>query len=128
MEFILIMTNLPRILLAEDDSSMRFFLAAELNKVGYQVSSVDNGLVAYEKLCESPFSLLIADVVLPEMDGLILAQRALRMDPDLKIIFITGFASVALRNEYINRRSTVFSKPFHLRKLVNEVYKYLPVN
>ena len=119
---------MPRILLAEDDSSMRFFLAAELNKVGYQVSSVDNGLVAYEKLCAAPFSLLIADVVLPEMDGLVLAQKALQMDPDLKIIFMTGFASVALRNEYINRRSTVFSKPFHLRKLVNEVYKYLPVD
>ena len=123
------MTYQPRILLAEDDSSMRFFLATELIKIGYQVSTVDNGIGAYKKLCELPFSLLIADVVMPEMDGLMLAQRALRMDPDLKIIFITGFASVALSNDYdINQRSTVFSKPFHLKKLVNEVYKSLPID
>ena len=80
-----------RILLAEDDTDMRRFLARALENAGYSVVAFDNGLSAYERLREEPFNLLLTDIVMPEMDGIELARKASELDPDLKIMFITGF-------------------------------------
>ena len=114
------------ILLAEDDDDMRRFLVKALEKAGYAVQSYDNGASAYERLREEPFSLLLTDIVMPEMDGIELARRATELDPDLKVMFITGFAAVALNPESdAPKNATVLSKPFHLRDLVNEVEKIL---
>ena len=85
-----------RILLAEDDNDMRRFLVKALENAGYMVSSFDNGLSAYQRLREEPFQLLLTDIVMPEMDGIELARRATELDPDIKVMFITGFAAVAL--------------------------------
>ena len=76
-----------RILLAEDDNDMRRFLAKALANAGYDVVSYDNGRSAYERLREEPFTLLLTDIVMPEMDGIELARRATELDPDLKIMF-----------------------------------------
>ena len=85
-----------KILLAEDDTDMRRFLVKALQTAGYDVISYDNGLSAYQRLREEPFELLLTDIVMPDMDGIELAERAAELDPDLKIMFITGFAAVAL--------------------------------
>ena len=115
-----------RILLAEDDNDMRRFLAKALVNAGYDVTSYDNGVSAYERLREEPFTLLLTDIVMPEMDGIELARRATELDPDLKVMFITGFAAVALNPESeAPKEAKVLSKPFHLRDLVNEVEKML---
>src|SRR5690606_41196814 len=90
------MERMSRILLAEDDNDMRRFLAKALQNAGYDVVSFDNGKSAYERLREEPFSLLLTDIVMPEMDGIELARRATQLDPDLKVMVITGFAAVAL--------------------------------
>ena len=75
---------------------------------------------------KKPFSLLLTDIVMPEMDGIELARRATEIDPDLKVMFITGFAAVALRaDSEAPKDAKVLSKPFHLRDLVNEVEKML---
>jgi len=115
-----------RILLAEDDEDMRRFLAKALDNAGYQVVSFNNGLSAYERLREEPFHLLLTDIVMPEMDGIELARRATELDPDIKVMFITGFAAVALNpDSKAPRDAKVLSKPFHLRDLVNEVEKMM---
>ena len=115
-----------RILLAEDDEDMRRFLVRALTKAGYDVVSFGNGLEAYERLKEEPFTLLLTDIVMPEMDGIELARRASELDPDLKIMFITGFAAVALNSDTAAAKNAkVLSKPVHLRDLVNEVQKLL---
>ncbi len=113
---------MARILIAEDDESMRLFLARELERAGHQVSSVGDGIEAIPLLENTGFDLLVADIVMPEMDGLELARRAEKLRPGLKIIFITGFAAVAMnaRNNPMPG-TTVLSKPFHLRQLVTEV-------
>ncbi len=117
---------MKRILLAEDDNDMRRFLVKALEKAGYHVTHFDNGASAYERLQEEPFSLLLTDIVMPEMDGIELARRATEIDPDLKIMFITGFAAVALNPDSdAPRDAKVVSKPFHLRDLVNEIEKML---
>ncbi len=117
---------MSRILLAEDDNDMRRFLVKALEKAGYQVLSYDNGASAYDRLREEPFSLLLTDIVMPEMDGIESARRATELDPDLKVMFITGFAAVALNpDSKAPKDAKVLSKPFHLRDLVEEVNKML---
>ena len=71
-----------------------------LQNAGFDVISYDNGLSAYQRLREEPFELLLTDIVMPEMDGIELARRAAELDPDIKIMFITGFAAVALNAEF----------------------------
>ena len=113
-------------LLAEDDNDMRRFLVKALENAGFEVSSYDNGLSAYQRLREEPFEMLLTDIVMPEMDGIELARRASELDPDIKIMFITGFAAVALNpDSQTPKDAKVLSKPVHLRELVSEVNKML---
>ena len=117
---------MSKILLAEDDTDMRRFLVKALQNAGFDVTSYDNGLSAYQRLREEPFELLLTDIVMPEMDGIELARRATEIDPDMKVMFITGFAAVALRpDSNAPKDAKVLSKPFHLRDLVDEVEKML---
>ena len=119
-------SSMSKILLAEDDTDMRRFLVKALQNAGFEVISYDNGLSAYQRLREEPFELLLTDIVMPEMDGIELARRAAELDPDIKIMFITGFAAVALNaDSTAPKHAKVLSKPIHLRELVNEVQKML---
>ena len=111
---------MTRILLAEDDASMREYLARALERSGYHVTAVDRGTAAIPLLESEHFDLLLTDIVMPEMDGIELAQRASAIDPRLRVIFITGFAAVALKSGP-PMDARVLSKPFHLRDLVAEV-------
>jgi two-component system, cell cycle response regulator CpdR len=115
-----------RILLAEDDESMRGFLERALTRAGYEVVAFGDGQQAHERLLEEPFTLLLTDIVMPEMDGIELARRASELDPALKIMFITGFAAVTLNTDLAAPQDArVLSKPFHLRDLVGEVDRLL---
>ncbi len=117
---------LGKILLAEDDNDMRRFLGKALLNAGFNVASFDNGLAAYQRLREEPFELLLTDIVMPEMDGIELARRATELDPDIKVMFITGFAAVALNpDNNAPPQAKILSKPFHLKDLVNEVQRML---
>lgn len=114
-------TNAPRILLAEDDEAMRTYLERALTNAGYQVRSVDRGTDALPLLEKETFDLLLSDIVMPEMDGIELAQRCGEVSPRTKVMFITGFAAVSLRASREQPHAKVLSKPFHLRDLVLEV-------
>ena len=104
-----------RILLAEDDNDMRRFLAKALANAGYDVVSYDNGRSAYERLREEPFTLLLTDIVMPEMDGIELARRATELDPDLKVMFITGYTDQPLEPGLLQVPGTaLLIKPFEL--------------
>ncbi|MET0568455.1 MAG: cell cycle two-component system response regulator CpdR [Hyphomicrobiaceae bacterium] len=117
---------MQRILLAEDDDSMRGFLERALVKAGYDVMAFTNGVDALERLKEEPFTLLLTDIVMPRLDGIELARRASEIDPSLKLMFLTGFAAVILNNESrAPKDARVLSKPFHLKDLVREVGKLL---
>ena len=110
-----------RILLAEDDDVMRQYLTRALEKAGYAVSAVDRGTAAMPLLQTEHFDLLLTDIVMPEMDGIELAQKAGELRPDLRVMFITGFAAVTLKAGTQMPQARVLSKPFHLRDLVLEV-------
>ncbi len=110
-----------RILLAEDDQVMREYLTRALEKSGYAVTPVDRGTAALPLIEAERFDLLLSDIVMPEMDGIELAQRAAEIAPDMRIMFITGFAAVTLKAGKQVPQARVLSKPFHLRDLVLEV-------
>ena len=110
-----------RILLADDDESMRVYLARALERVGYGVVAVDRGTAALPLLETERFDLLLTDIVMPEMDGIELAQKAATIAPEMRVMFITGFAAVALKSGKAAPEAKVLSKPFHLKDLVAEV-------
>jgi len=111
----------PRILLAEDEEAMRTYLARALTNAGYEVRAVDRGTEAIPLLESERFDLLLSDIVMPEMDGIELAQRCAEISPHTRVMFITGFAAVSLRASREQPEAKVLSKPFHLRDLVLEV-------
>ncbi|MFM5929706.1 MAG: cell cycle two-component system response regulator CpdR [Novosphingobium sp.] len=110
-----------RILLAEDEDAMRTYLARALENAGYAVVAVDRGTAALPLLESEHFDLLLSDIVMPEMDGIELAQRCAEVSPETKVMFITGFAAVTLKASREAPQARVLSKPFHLKDLVMEV-------
>ncbi|MSO74876.1 MAG: response regulator [Alphaproteobacteria bacterium] len=117
---------MARILLAEDDESMRTFLERALERVGHEVISVADGFAALPHIANMRFDLLLTDIVMPGMDGLELARRASIEMSGIQDIFITGFAAVALNNNAPRHpNARVLSKPLHLRSLVDEIERVL---
>ncbi|MDH5723276.1 MAG: response regulator [Alphaproteobacteria bacterium] len=118
---------MAKILLAEDDESMLNFLVMALSRAGHDVHSCSDGeeaLVLLDK--EENFDLLLTDVVMSGIDGIELAEKATEKFPALKVMFITGFAGVAIKKveesktESINA-DNMLSKPFHLNDLIEQV-------
>ena len=114
---------MAKILLAEDDSSMRMFLQTALESAGHSVTSCEDGTAAMNVLRKNKsFDLLLTDIVMPGMDGIELSQKAMEACKGLRVMFITGFAAVAMGSQAIQQNNAkILSKPFHLKDLVNQV-------
>ncbi|MEP3247033.1 MAG: response regulator [Sneathiella sp.] len=117
---------MARILLAEDDNSMRHFLARSLEIAGHEVLAFADGEDALPALTAGPFDILISDIVMPRMGGIELAVQAKGIVEGLPIIFITGFSAVSIEDlDTIEGVSQMLSKPFHLNSLVDAVDRAL---
>ena len=115
---------MSRILLAEDDDSLRAFLTRALERAGYEVRACADGDQALSALDDGPYDLLLTDIVMPGADGIEVAREAAARTPGLPIMFITGFAAVALANgDRTPEGAKVLAKPVHLREIVSEVEK-----
>ncbi len=114
---------MAHILLAEDDQSMLRFLTLALERAGHRVTASRDGLEALEKLDSlQSFDLLLTDIVMPGMDGIELAQLATKKREGLKVMFITGFAAVAMEKQNQGPQGAkILSKPFHLNDLVEQI-------
>ena len=115
---------MPRILLAEDDDSLRGFLSRALERAGYDVTACADGEEAAAALDEA-WDLLLTDIVMPGLDGIEVARLAAARHPGLRIMFITGFAAVALSSDKAPAGAKVLSKPIHLREIVAEVERMM---
>jgi two-component system, cell cycle response regulator CpdR len=117
---------MAKILLAEDDDSLRGFLVNALKRAGHTVKDFDEGRAALKALEREVFDILLTDIVMPGLDGIELARRGAELDPAMRIVFITGFAGVSLASGgQTPEGAKVLSKPFHLRELVDEVQRVL---
>jgi two-component system cell cycle response regulator CpdR len=111
-----------QILLAEDDDSLRAFLTRALERAGYEVRACSDGDEAIRALDDGPYDLLLTDIVMPGADGIEVARETAARSPRTRIMFITGFAAVALAaGSRAPEGAKVLAKPVHLREIVAEV-------
>ena len=111
------------ILVVEDDDSLRQLAARVLRKAGYRVLEAVNGEDALNLVdaC-GQIDLLITDVVMPKIGGLELARRLCGRDPDLRVVYMSGYSDAAFRNQDALAPDAVWlTKPFSPTRLVHEV-------
>lgn len=112
------------ILLVEDEDSLRSLNARGLRSRGYTVVEAENGLDALEKLEEQggQIDLVVSDVVMPEMDGPTMLKEMRAKNPDIRIIFVSGYAEDAFEKSLPENQQFAFlPKPFTLTQLVGRV-------
>ena len=113
---------MAHILLAEDDNELREFLTRGLKRAGHSVDPFPDGTAALVQSRKTGYDLLLADIVMPGLDGIELARRVSEEQPGIKIMFITGFAAVVMQDESLGpSKPRVVAKPFHLRHLIDEI-------
>ena len=118
------LTGHGTILLVEDEEGLRALNARGLASRGYTVLEASNGVEAIEVLeqREGEIDLVVSDVVMPEMDGPTLLKEMRRRNPDLKMIFVSGYAEDAFeKNLPAGGQFAFLPKPFTLRQLVAAV-------
>ena len=125
------LTGQGTILLVEDEEGLRALNARGLTSRGYTVLEASNGVEAIEVLeKQGHVDLVVSDVVMPEMDGPTLLKELRRRDPNVKIIFVSGYAEEAFAknlpsNAQGKEQYAFLAKPFTLKQLVAEVKKTL---
>ncbi|MFN3319913.1 MAG: response regulator [Allorhizobium sp.] len=106
---------MARILITEDEDSLRSFVARALRLDGHETHEAADGAEGLEKLSESAFDLLLSDIRMPVMDGIELAHRAHSEFPEMKILLMTGYAEQRERADDLSAKIVdVVSKPFAL--------------
>jgi len=119
-----------RILLTEDDDSVRAFVSRALELDGHQVETACHGVEALERLAEKEgrFDLLVTDVKMPMMDGIALAHEAASHWPNMPILLMTGFADQRERaQDLASVIRDVVTKPFTLQQIREAVSEALVV-
>jgi len=111
------------ILLVEDEEGLRALNARGLSSRGYTVLEASNGIEAIEVLDKyGDVDLVVSDVVMPEMDGPTLLKELRRRNPNVKVIFVSGYAEEAFQRNLPDQEQYEFlAKPFTLKQLVSKV-------
>ena len=106
---------LSRILVVDDEESIREFFQIMLKREGYEVFTASNGLEGFEFLKKNPVDLIISDIQMPEMSGLELLSKVKEVDPDMVMIMITAFGSTEIAVEAMKRGAYDYiQKPFKI--------------
>lgn len=106
---------MARILITEDEDSLRIFVARALRLDGHETVEAADGAQGLDTLSEGGFDLLLSDIRMPVMDGIELAHRAAKAHPQLKILLMTGYAEQRERaDDLADKIVDVISKPFSL--------------
>ncbi len=117
-----------RVLVVEDDHSLRKLVRNVLEKYGYQVLEAPNGEEALKVVAknERPIHLLVTDVVMPGMGGRELAERLQSQQPDIKVLFMSGYMDQTISyQDLLAAELNFIEKPFSPQKLANKVREIL---
>lgn len=107
--------KMAKILITEDETALRTFVARALRLDGHETVEAEDGADGLEKLESDRFDLLLSDIRMPVMDGIALAEETAERYPDTKILLMTGFAEQRERADNLNKIVVdVVSKPFAL--------------
>ena len=115
---------MARILIVEDDDSVRAFVARALKMDAHEVIEAEDGEAGAERLEENPagFDLLLSDIRMPAMDGIALAHEAAGRFPEMPIVLMTGYADQRERADELNGVvKDVIEKPFTLAEIRSRV-------
>ena len=116
----------PRILVVDDEASIRDLLAKTLALAEYDVDLAPDGRAAIDRLRISPYDLLITDLKMPGVDGLTVIREGRRLRPDIPVIIITGYSSEASAIEAVNLGvSGYLTKPFRVPRVLAAAAKAL---
>jgi two-component system cell cycle sensor histidine kinase/response regulator CckA len=116
----------PRVLVVDDEASIRDLLAKTLALAEYDVDVAPDGRSALDRMRMYPYDLLIADLKMPGMDGLTVIREAKRYKADLPVIIITGYSTEASAIEAVNLGVTGYlTKPFRVPQVLNAAAKAL---
>jgi two-component system, cell cycle sensor histidine kinase and response regulator CckA len=113
------------ILLVEDDVEVRRVTGRILREEGYSVIEATNASMALELIEKQPIDLLLTDVVMPEMNGLELAQQVTQRQPNLRILFMSGYAGDRFRGVTLIDEGAYLEKPLTRRKLLEHIARLL---
>jgi two-component system cell cycle sensor histidine kinase/response regulator CckA len=122
------LTGAASVLLVEDDEGVRMVNATLLRSGGYTVHEADSGVEALEVLEEfgDEIQLIVSDVVMPEMDGPTLLHEARSRYPDMRFIFVSGYAEDAFaKNLPEDQEFTFLAKPFSMKDFAETVKRVL---
>lgn len=111
-----------QVLLAEDDGGLRLVIAEALTQAGLKVAQAQDGRQAFNMLQDNPQSdaLLISDVRMPRMDGYELAEAAIALNPEIKILMLTGYPEMLVPPAALQAREVrILMKPVELDRLCN---------
>jgi excisionase family DNA binding protein len=116
----------PRVLVVDDEASIRDLLSKTLALAEYDVDVAPDGRSALERLRMYPYDLLIADLKMPGMDGLTVIREAKRYKADLPVIVITGFSTESSAIEALNLGVAGYlTKPFRVPQVLAAAAKAL---
>ena len=116
----------PRILVVDDEASIRDLLSKTLALAEYDVDLAPDGRVALDRLRVTPYDLLVTDLKMPGVDGLAVIREARRMKPDIPVIIITGFSTEASAIEAVNLGVAGYlTKPFRVPRVLAAAAKAL---
>src|SRR2546426_11569815 len=119
-------TTRPRVLVVDDEASIRDLLAKTLALAEYDVDVAPDGRSALERMRLYPYDLLIADLKMPGMDGLTVIREAKRYKADLPVIIITGFSTESSAIEAVNIGVAGYlTKPFRVPQVLAAAAKAL---
>ena len=117
---------MAKILITEDEDSLRSFVARALRLDGHETHEAADGAEGLEKLMAGPFDLLLSDIRMPVMDGIELAHQASSHFPEMKILLMTGYAEQRERaDDLMTKIVDVVSKPFALPDIRKAVARAL---
>jgi len=120
------MTEQARILVIDDEESIRKSLAAVLEEKGYLVDTAENGKEAIEKSKTRLYNLALIDIRLPDMDGVQLLTAIKETIPKTVKIIITGYPSLENAIEAVNKGADAYIiKPFDMNKLLDMIKEHL---
>lgn len=115
----------PAVLVVDDEPTLLDTVAQALRRSGYEVLVAANGAEALRVAATEPFGLLVTDLVMPDIDGVSLAQQLQQNRPDLPVLFITGYAGGDLIQR-LPADANVLRKPFRALDLVTSVARLSP--
>lgn len=114
--------NPAHVLVAEDNPSVREFIVRCLTSVGHTVRPAADGQEALDILTKEKFDILVTDIVMPNVDGIALAMKAVRLFPDLRIVMISGYAQERMRAHNLDALvHKIIAKPFSLEEICEAV-------